>query len=169
VNDKNLEIVAEPGKPTIMTRRVVNAPRSLVFDTFTTPEHLKRWMGPRLLTLILCENDLRGGGGYRLVHRAPDGQEFGFHGTYREIVRPERIVRTFVFELMPEHEALETLVLEEHDGQTTITTTTVHKTVEGRDGHLAGGRMEAGMIEGYARLDALLDELKAQKAEGGKR
>jgi uncharacterized protein YndB with AHSA1/START domain len=113
-----------------------------------------------MLTMVICENDLRVGGRYRFVHRTPDGQEFGFHGEYREIVRPERVVRTFVFEPMPDHEALETLTLEESDGETTIATTTLHKTVEGRDGHLSSGRMEAGMTDGYARLDELLAALQ---------
>jgi hypothetical protein len=67
-----------------------------------------------------------------------------------KIARPERIVRTFVFEPMPDAEALETFMLEERAGKTTITTTTVHKTIEGRDGHLAHG------MEGYALLDELL-------------
>jgi uncharacterized protein YndB with AHSA1/START domain len=150
-----LEIVAEPGKPTIVTRRVVAAPRALVFDAFTKPEHLKRWMRPRALTMVVCDSDLRVGGGWRMVYRTPDGQEVGFHGEFREIVRPERIVRTFVFESVPDAEALETFVLEERDGKTAITTTTVHKTIAGRDGHLAHG-MEAGMTDGYAQLDELL-------------
>lgn len=154
-----LEIVAEADKPTIFTRRIVNASRALVFDAFTKPEHLRQWMGPRALTMVLCEVDLRAGGGWRMVHRAPDGQEFSFHGEFREIVRPERIVRTFVFEPVPEAEALETLILEERDGKTTILTTTIHKTVAARDGHLANGRMEVGMTEGYARLDELLARL----------
>ena len=97
-----------------------------------------------------------------MVYRTPDGQEFGFHGEFREIVRPERIVRTFVFEAFPDQEALETMTLAEKDGRTTITTLTVHKTVEGRDGHLAHG-MEAGMTDGYA----LLDELLAAMVGGG--
>jgi uncharacterized protein YndB with AHSA1/START domain len=162
VNERKLELFAEPGKPTIVTRRVVNAPRSLVFEAFTKPEHLKRWMRPRALTMVLCDSDLRVGGGWRMVYRSPDGQEVGFHGEFREIVRPERIVRTFVFEPVPDAEALETFLLEERDGRTTITTTTVHKTVEGRDGHLAHG-MEVGMTEGYA----LLDELLAAMLGGG--
>lgn len=160
MTSKELEIIAEPGKPSFTTRRVVDAPRALVFEAFTKPEHLKRWMGPRTLTMVSCESDLRVGGRYRFVHRALDGQEFAFGGEYREIVRPERIVRTFVFEPMPDHEALETLTLDESDGKTTITTTTLHNTVEGRDGHLASGRMEAGMTEGYARLDELLTALQ---------
>lgn len=154
-----LEVIAEPGKTSFVTRRLLDAPRALVFDVWTKPEHMKRWLGPRSLTMVLCEVDLRVGGGYRYVHRAPDGQEYGFHGEYREIVRPERIVSTFVFELMPEHEALETLILEERDGKTLVTTTTVHKTVEARDGHLSSG-MEAGMTEGYARMDELLTALQ---------
>ena len=153
--ENKLEIVAEPGKPTIVTRRVVAAPRALVFDALTKPEHLKRWMGPRMLTMVTCVSDLRVGGGWRMVHRAPDGKEFGFHGEFREIVRPERIVRTFVFDPFPDQEALETFTLDEKDGRTTVTTLTVHKTIEGRDGHLAHG-MEAGMTDGYARLDELL-------------
>jgi uncharacterized protein YndB with AHSA1/START domain len=157
-----LEIIADPAKPTIVTRRVVNAPRSLVFDAFTKPEHLKRWMGPRTFPMVLCESDLRVGGGYRFVHRGSDGQEVVFHGTYREIAPPERIVRTFVFgpKPDPEREAIETLLLEERDGKTTITTPSVHKTLAGRDGHLSGGRMEAGMTDGYSRLDELLAALQ---------
>jgi uncharacterized protein YndB with AHSA1/START domain len=157
-----LEIIAEPGKPTIVTRRVVNAPRSLVFDAFTKPEHLKRWMGPRAFPMVHCESDLRVGGGYRFVHRGSDGQEVVFHGIYREIMPPERIVRTFVFgpDPNPEREAIETLLLEERDGKTTITTTSVHKTLAGRDGHLSGGRMEPGMTDGYSRLDELLAALQ---------
>ena len=158
MNDRNLEIVAEPGKPTIATRRVVHAPRALVFDAFTKPEHLKRWMGPRMLTMVTCVSEARVGGAWRMVYRTPDGQELGFHGEFREIVRPERIVRTFVFESFPDQEALETLTLDEKDGKTTVSTLTVHKTIHGRDGHLAHG-MEAGMTEGYARLDELLVSL----------
>jgi uncharacterized protein YndB with AHSA1/START domain len=100
-----LEIIAEADKPIFITRRVVKAPRSLVFDAFTKPEHLKRWMGSRALMLVDCVNDLRVGGTYRFVYRAVGGHEVAFHGVFREIVRPERIVRTFVYEPLPDHEA----------------------------------------------------------------
>ena len=155
MTSKTLELIAEPGKTSFSTRRVVDAPRALVFEAFTKCEHLKRWMGPCTLTMVSCETDLRVGGRYRFVFRAPDGSEVGFSGEYREIARPERVVRTFVFEPMPDAEALETLTLEEHDGKTTITTLTVHKTVENRDGHVQSG-VDKGMAEGYARLDELL-------------
>jgi uncharacterized protein YndB with AHSA1/START domain len=112
-------------------------------------------MGPKSLTMVSCESDLRAGGRYRFVFRGPDGSEVGFSGEFKEVARPERVVRTFVFEPIPDAAALETLELTEADGKTTITTTTLHKTVENRDGHVNSG-MEAGMTEGYARLDELL-------------
>jgi len=158
VTSKKLEITAEPGKTSFTTRRVVDAPRAIVFDAFTKCEHLTRWMGPRNLTMASCTTDLRVGGRYRFVFRGPDGNDVGFSGEYKEIVAPERIVRTFVFEPIPEAAALETLELEESGGTTIIRTTTVHKSVENRDGHVNSG-MEAGMTEGYARLDALLADM----------
>ncbi len=160
MSSKNLEIIAEPGKPTITTRRVVDAPRELVFDVLTDPQHIKRWMGPAALEMVSGESDLRVGGKYRYVYRAPDGMEFAFSGIYKEIDRPTKAVRTYVFELFPEAEALETMTLDEKNGKTTITTLTVHKSVQNRDGHLADGRMESGMTEGYARMDTLLAELQ---------
>jgi uncharacterized protein YndB with AHSA1/START domain len=162
VTSKKLEIIAEPGKTSFTTRRIVDAPRALVFDAFTKCEHLKQWMGPKSLTMVSCESDLRAGGRYRFVFRTPDGSEVGFSGEFKEVARPERVVRTFVFEPIPDAAALETLELTEADGKTTITTTTLHKTVENRDGHVNSG-MEAGMTEGYARLDELLAEQLQQR------
>ena len=159
---RKLEVIAAPDEPTIVTRRVVDAPRALVFDAFTKPEHIQRWIGPRIFSWVLCESDLRVGGAWRWRQRSPDGQEFGFHGVFKEISRPERIVWTYVFDPFPDAEAVETLTLEERDGKTTVTTLTVHKTLQARDGHLSDGRMEAGMIEGYQRLDELLSGLQAR-------
>jgi len=155
VTANKLEIIAEPGKTSFTTTRVVDAPRALVFEAFTKCEHLKRWMGPISLTMVSCETDLRPGGRYRFVFRSPDGNEVGFSGEFRDVDAPSRIVRTFVFEPIPEAAALETLELVENNGKTTIKTTTQHKTVENRDGHVNSG-MEAGMTAGYARLDELL-------------
>ena len=161
MTSKKIEIIAEPGKTSFTTRRVVDAPRPLVFEAFTKCEHLKQWMGPRNLTMVSCESDLRVGGRYRFVFRGPDGKDVGFSGEFREIVPPSRIVRTFVFEPIPGSDCVETLDLEEHDGQTTINTLTQHRTVENRDGHVGSG-MEGGMAEGYARLEELLAALSTR-------
>lgn len=159
MNERNLEIVAVPGEKSFTTRRVVSAPRHLVFDAFTRPELIRRWLGPTSLTMTRCEVDLRVGGKYHFVHTAPDGQSFGFYGEFREIARPERIVRTYVFDRYPDAPALETLELEEQHGKTIIRTTTVHLSVEARDGHVQSG-MEEGMLQGYRQLEALLAELQ---------
>ena len=155
-----LEIVAPAGEPTIVTRRVIKAPPALLWDVWTKPEHMRRWLGPKRLEMVECEVDLRVGGSYRFVHRAPDGQEFGFHGVYREIDKPRRLVSTFVFEPWPDVEAVDTLTFEEVDGGTLVTTSSRHPSIEARDGHLAGG-MEGGMTEGYERLDALVAMLQS--------
>ena len=146
-----LEIITPEDEPTIKSRRFVKAPPDLLFDMWTKPEHLKNWWGPRYLELVICEVDLRVGGSYHFVHRAPDGAEYGFHGEYREIDRPNRLVSTFVFEGMPDDEAVETLVLEAVDGGTLVSGTTVHSSIEARDAHIGSG-MKEGMIETFVSL-----------------
>src|SRR5437899_2326118 len=92
-------------------------------------------------------------------HRGPSGEEHGFRGEFREIVRPERIVWTFEYEGMPGHVSVDTLTLEEHEGKTGLTATSVFDSVEDRDGMLKSG-MEEGAAETYDRLDEYLDVLK---------
>jgi uncharacterized protein YndB with AHSA1/START domain len=140
--------------------RVFDAPRRLVFEAYSKPEHVSRWWGPRNQTVIVCEMDFRPGGAWRFVLRGPDGQEHPFKGVYREIAPPERLVFTFIYDVpgIRDHEALETLVFEEHDGKTTLTSTIVHKTVEARDGHLHAG-MEAGASETLDRLAELVQAM----------
>jgi uncharacterized protein YndB with AHSA1/START domain len=137
--------------------RVFNAPRRLVFEAHTKPEHVSRWWGLRGHTMSVCEMDFRPGGAWRFVLRSPDGREDPFKGVYREIVPPERLVYTFIYDVpgIRDHEAVETLTFEEHDGRTTLTNTMVHKTVEARDGHLQAG-MEAGAAETLDRLAELV-------------
>ena len=75
MTSKKLEIIAEPGKTSFTTTRVVDAPRALVFEAFTKREHLKRWMGPRNLTMVGCDSDFRVG--RTLSLRAPRGERTG--------------------------------------------------------------------------------------------
>ncbi|MGO9410865.1 MAG: SRPBCC family protein [Spirochaetia bacterium] len=157
-SQSKLEVIAPANEPVIITHRFFRAPASLLFTAWTTPEHMKQWLGPKELEMISCEVDLRVGGSYRYVHRGSDGKEYGFHGKYLEIEAPHRMVCTFVFELFPQNEAVDTLTLEEKDGGTLVTTHTRHPSIEARDGHLAGG-MERGMSEGYERLDVLIAKL----------
>jgi uncharacterized protein YndB with AHSA1/START domain len=143
--------------------RGFDAPRELVFEAHSKPEHMSRWWGPRGYEMRVSEMDFRPGGAYRFVHVAPDGTEYGFRGEYLEIVPPERMVWTFEFEGMPGQVSVGTLTLAEEDGRTTLTSTSVFESVEERDAMLASG-METGAAESYDRLTELLEEL-----QGGRR
>lgn len=155
--------LALPSDLEIVVTRQFDAPRALVFEVMSTPEHVKRWWGPCSMEMIHCEMDTSVGGVYRFVQRAPDGSEHAFSGVFRELVPPERLVFTFVYEPFPDDGALVTVTLEEVDGRTWMTERIVHRTREGRDGHYNAG-MEAGMRETYDRLDALLDALHTEAA-----
>lgn len=144
-----------PSDREIVLARVFDVPRALVFEAHTTCEHLKHWWGPRKYEVTACENDLRPGGAWRMVHRDAEGNEFAFRGEYREIVPPQRIVRTFEFEGMPGHVSLETLVLTEQGGKTTLTNTVLFDSKEDRDGMVASG-MKDGASESMDRLDEYL-------------
>jgi uncharacterized protein YndB with AHSA1/START domain len=138
--------------------RVFDAPRELVFDAWTTPEHVQKWFGPRDWTLPFCEIDLRPGGKWRYGMRSPEGQEMWMGGTYQEIVRPELLVTTEIFDDWPDNEALNRLTLEEQDGKTTMTARCLYESVEVRDGVLSSG-MEHGAGETMDRLAEHLEAL----------
>lgn len=133
--------------------RVFNAPRRRVFEAWTKPEHVRRWYGCGAFTLTVCEIDLRVGGAYRYTMRAPDGVDHTMQGVYREITPPGRLVYTeqYVTPGSTSNEALVTVILAEHDGMTTLTSTVLHQSRADRDGHLNSG-MESGAAETYDRL-----------------
>jgi uncharacterized protein YndB with AHSA1/START domain len=156
---KNAETmqVTTPSEREIAMTRVFDAPRRLVFDAWTKPALLKRWLGVRGgWSLDVCEIDLRVGGAYRYVWRSAKGKEMGMGGVYREIVRPQRIVATEVFDNpWYEGEAVSTTVLEEQGGQTTVTITARYASQEVRDGVLESG-MTRGVDESYDKLAEVL-------------
>ncbi len=143
--------VTTPSDREIVMTRVFDAPRELVFKAYTDPAVIPHWWGPRRYTTVVDKMDMRAGGAWRFVSRDADGNEFGFHGEYREVVPPERIVQTFEFEGMPGHVSVETLTLVERSGKTTLTVRSVFDSVEDRDGTLQSG-MEEGLAETWERL-----------------
>ena len=157
--------VSTPTDREIRISRVFDAPRELVFDAFTKPELLTRWMsGPPGWSFVVCEVDLRVGGAYRFVWRGPDGMEMGMGGVHREIERPERVVNTQRFDQdWTGGEAIGTLQLLERDGKTISTNTVLYVSKEARDGALASG-MDQGMAMGYDRLEGLLPNFRAAAA-----
>jgi uncharacterized protein YndB with AHSA1/START domain len=155
--------ITTPSDREIAMTRVFDAPRSLVFDAWTKPELLKRWLGVRGgWTFAVCEVDLRVGGAYRFVWRGPDGHEMGMGGVYREIVRPERLVATEKFdEAWYDGDAVDTTVLVEKGGKTTATTTVLYASKEARDGVLKSP-MSTGVAESYDKLDEVLASIPAR-------
>ncbi len=87
--DRLAEALAS-GREIVMTR-VLPAPRDLVFRMWTEPEHVVRWWGPRGFTTAIQEMDVRPGGAWRFVMRAPDGTEHPNLVRYAEIAPPDRL------------------------------------------------------------------------------
>jgi uncharacterized protein YndB with AHSA1/START domain len=151
----DLTVIAEPGQHDIVVTRSFDAPRDVVFRAMTDAEYLARWWGLKENETVIDHADLRRGGSWRFVERAPDGQEYAFHGVVHDVVAPERFVQTFEFEGMPGHVCLETTTLEERDGRTLYTSSTVFQSVEDRDGMVESG-MEYGLKQSMEALDELL-------------
>jgi uncharacterized protein YndB with AHSA1/START domain len=159
-----------PSDREIALTRVFDAPRKAVFDAFTRPELVKRWLlGPPGWSLVVCDIDLKAGGAYRYVwRREGEGTEMGMSGVYREVVAPERIVATELFD-QPWYpgEALVTIVFTEQGHKTTVTTTIRYESREARDGVLKTP-MESGLAQSYDRLAELLASTPARRgARGG--
>jgi uncharacterized protein YndB with AHSA1/START domain len=150
-------IVTTPSDREITMTRVFDAPRNLVFDAWTKPELVRRWLlGPPGWTMPVCEIDLKVGGAYRFEWLGQDGTRMGMGGVYREIVIPERIVNTQLFDVdWTGGETLGTLLLTEQGGKTTLTNSVLYSSREARDAALRT-RMAEGVEAGYARLDEIL-------------
>jgi uncharacterized protein YndB with AHSA1/START domain len=159
---KTMEVTTPSDREIVMTRIFV-APRRLVFDAHTQCHLLKRWLfGPDGWSLAVCKVDLRVGGEYRYEWRHQNGQEMGMGGVIREVVPPERLVTTEKFdEAWYPGECVNSLVLVERDGKTTLTQAMLYESREARDTALKSPGMEEGMSLGYDRLEEILPSLAA--------
>jgi uncharacterized protein YndB with AHSA1/START domain len=152
--------VTKPSDQEIRMTRLFDAPRRLVFEAMSKPEHVERWWG-RLgegYSVPVCEIDLRPGGRWRFVNRHPHG-EAAFHGEYREIAPPSRIVFTEIFEDFPDSVSIVTAELTEEGGKTRLTATVRYPSLEVRDMVLGSG-MASGAAISYDRLEDLVGELQ---------
>jgi uncharacterized protein YndB with AHSA1/START domain len=152
--------VTTPSDQEIRMTRLFDAPRHLVFEAMTKPEHVKQWWG-RLgegYSVPVCEIDLRVGGKWRFVNRHPQG-EAAFHGEYREIAPPGRLVFTEIFEEFPDSVSVVTTEFADEGGRTRLTATVRYPSLEVRDMVLASG-MAGGAGISYDRLEDLVAELQ---------
>lgn len=150
--------VTTPSDREILMTRAFDAPRDLVWEAWTSPAHVPRWMlGPDGWSMPVCEIDLRPGGEWRFVWRRSDGTEMEMEGVYREVVPPERLVHTESWG-GDWPETLNTLVLLEKDGRTMMECTILYPSEEARDAALRTG-MKDGVEISFDRLAAYLRDL----------
>jgi uncharacterized protein YndB with AHSA1/START domain len=154
--------VSTPSATEVRMTRIFDAPRELVFEAMTKPEHVKEWWG-RLgdgYSVPVCEIDLRVGGKWRFVNRHPKG-EVTFYGEYREIALPDRLVFTEIFADFPNNVSVVTAVFSEVGKKTRMVVTVDYGTQEVRDIVLGTG-MAKGAATSYDRLNDLVRKLAAR-------
>jgi uncharacterized protein YndB with AHSA1/START domain len=155
-----------PSDREIRLTRLFDAPRRLVFEAMSEPEHITQWWG-RLgegYSVPVCEVDLRPGGRWRYVNRTPKGELAAFYGVYREVAPPERMVFTEIFEPFPDAESVVTVVLTEENGKTRFTLTALYPSLDVRDMVLKTG-MEKGAAISYDRLEEVAGRLKERSGQ----
>jgi uncharacterized protein YndB with AHSA1/START domain len=146
--------VTLPSDREFRIERVFNAPRERVWRAMTDPTLIAQWWG-RGNRLVIERDEFVRGGHWRYVEHAPSGPE-GFEGRYREVVPPERIVRTFEWDGMPGHVLVETITLEQlGESRTKLVSVALFHTAEERDGMVDAG-MEGGANESFDALDRVL-------------
>jgi uncharacterized protein YndB with AHSA1/START domain len=141
----------------LVFERTFDAPRERVWKAFMDPDEIPLWWGPHGTTTTVIEMDVRPGGAWRYLSRAPDREDVTFYGEYLEIEPPERFKWTFLFDVdgMGEQGGPETFTFEDLDGKTKVTSVGHMGSVEVLEGALATG-MVAGAIETWDRLAELL-------------
>jgi uncharacterized protein YndB with AHSA1/START domain len=152
--------VTTPSAEEIRMTRLFDAPRRLVFEAMTKPEHVTEWWG-RLgegYSVPVCEIDLRPGGRWRFVNRHPNG-EAAFHGEYHEVTPPSRLVFTEIFEDFPDAVSVVTSEFTDENGKTRMTVTVRYPSQEVRDMVISSG-MSRGAGISYDRLEDLVVRLK---------
>ena len=150
-------IVTTPSDREIRMTREFDAPRKLVFEAYTKPELLQRWLGVfGGWTLDVCEVDLRVGGRYRYVWRKAGGVEMGMGGVFQEVVMNERIVTSEKFDdPWYQGECIATVTFRESGGRTTLTMDLLYDSREIRDGVLRSP-METGVAASFDLLEQIL-------------
>jgi uncharacterized protein YndB with AHSA1/START domain len=152
--------VSMPSDREIRMTRLFNAPRQLVFEAMSKPEHIRRWWGilDEHHSVVVCEIDFREGGSWRFTGRGPQG-DVTFYGVYREIDAPGRVVFTEIFEPFPDAPSLVTTVLTEENGKTRLTITAAYPSREVRDTVVNTGMAEGAAIS-YDRLEDVVIEMQ---------
>ena len=161
-NSKTFQ-TSTPADRVIRITRLFDAPREIIFDVMTKPEHVARWWGQLGdgYSVPVCEIDLRVGGKWRFVNRTPKNEDVEFYGVYHEIGRPGRLVNTEIFAAFPDVESMVMTTLTEENGKTRVTVDCTYPSNDVRDMVLASG-MERGAATSYDRLEDVANEMRAR-------
>ena len=152
---KNRTTVERKSERELVVTRTFNGPARLVFEAWTRPELFRQWWVPKSigLALLSLEQDVRVGGGYRLVFDLGDSKTMAFFGKYVEVTPPSRLSWT---NEEGGDGAVTTVTFEEKDGKTHLTLSEAYPTKEALDRNI--GSTE-GLPEQFGQLDALLATL----------
>lgn len=158
--------ITTPSDREIAMTRVFDAPREMVFDAWTRPELIRRWLGSfGGWKFEVCDVDLRAGGKYRYVWRGPDGSKLAMGGVYKEVAKPERLVATELFDdpWYGGGGAVDTTTFVEKNGRTTVTSTILYSSKEVLDAVLKSP-MEGGVAKSYDNLDDVLASMASKES-----
>jgi uncharacterized protein YndB with AHSA1/START domain len=141
----------------LVTERIFNAPRDLVWKVMHDPKLVTKWWGPRGYTTTVLEMDVRPGGAWRFINHTTGGEDVPFKGEYREVVPPEKVVYTFIVDIegIRDQVGLITTTLEDLGGRTKLTDRSHFGTLEALEGALSTGMVEGGVAT-YDRLEELI-------------
>jgi uncharacterized protein YndB with AHSA1/START domain len=136
----------------IVTTRLFDAPRELVFAAWKTPEHLEQWWGPMGFSTTTHAFDFRVGGGWRHTMHGPDGTDFPNRLVYDEIVAPKRIVYSHFGDEGAPARFQSTITFEETEGKTKLTMRQVFPSAAERDAVVKHYGAAEGAKQTLARL-----------------
>lgn len=153
-----LTVTAPDGVPFIDFEREFDAPVEELYAAHADPVTTAAWNGPEGYTSELGEWEFTSGGRWSMEHVSPEGERYGFRGTFHTVRENELVIQTFEFVGYPDVVSIESLRFEDlGDGRSRLTGHAVYPSMEARDGMVASG-MEEGMSDGYDKLEALLAE-----------
>lgn len=159
-NVTNNTVTAIEGRELIVNR-VLSAPRKLVFKTWTDPEHLRHWWGPKGFTLTIQTIDVRPGGVWRYIMHGPDGTDYDNKISYIEVASPERLVYSHG-DGEDDEQFRVTVTFAEQGNKTELTMRSLFKSVE----ELEMVVKQYGAIEGAKQTLDRLEEQLAKLSKG---
>jgi uncharacterized glyoxalase superfamily protein PhnB/uncharacterized protein YndB with AHSA1/START domain len=134
--------------------RLLNAPRELVWEVWTKPEHIKNWWGPTGFTNTIFSMEVKPGGVWDFIMHGPDGTDYKNKSIYKEIIKPERIVFEHV-----SPKFIATITFEEKNGKTLLTWNMLFETKEQFEKVVKTFKADEGLKQNIVKLE---DYLQAQ-------